>query len=172
MEDTNKITIASCSMCNNALALESIFCENCGYPENGSENDIAKFHAKKAMDNNKHVGADKKIKSARNTLYAISGLTFAVGLFLYFQNKDLYLLVTNFSLCIAYLGLAFWSSKKPLMALLIGLLLYLTTITISAIEEPTTLAKGILWKIIIISYLSKGIYSASSVEKVDQSHLK
>jgi len=50
------------------------------------------------------------------------------------------------------------------MALLLGLFLYLTTIIISAVIEPTTLIRGILWKIIIIAYLGKGIYSASSLK--------
>jgi hypothetical protein len=84
---------------------------------------------------------------------------------LFFSMDDVSILITNVVLSIIYLVLAFWSSQKPLMALLLGLLLYLTTIIISAVVDPTTIIKGFLWKILIIAYLGKGIYSASAIRK-------
>ena len=107
----------------------------------------------------------KKINSARNTLYVMAAINFVFGLYFFFTNQDIATLVASMILSIIYLLLAYWSSQKPLMALLLGLLLYLTTIIISAIVDPVTIIQGILWKIVIIAYLGKGIYSASSIKK-------
>jgi len=95
----------------------------------------------------------------------MAGLNFLMGIFIFSSSQDIPTLVASTILCIMYLLLAFWSSKKPLMALLLGLLLYLTTIIISAIVDPATIVKGLLIKIFIIAYLGKGIYSASSLNK-------
>ena len=165
MENNSLTQSLECRLCKTAIDIESVFCSNCGFPEHGTNNEIASYHAKAAMDKNKHMDAGKKIKSARNTLYVMSAITLVFGLFYFFQLQDIAVLVTNIILCIIYLVLAEWTSKKPMMALLLGLLLYLTTIIISAIFEPSTIIKGILWKVIIISYLAKGIYSASSIKK-------
>ena len=88
-----------------------------------------------------------------------------LGFIYFFVDQDIAVLVTNVVLGIIYLVLGSWTSKKPLVAILLGLLLYLTTIIISAIFEPSTIIKGIIFKIIIIAYLAKGVYSASSIKK-------
>ena len=157
-----------CSFCNESIEFESVFCTSCGYPENDTEKDVSVFYARRAVQKNKNNDAEEKIKSARTTLYVIAGAALVFGLIFYFNDKDLFALATNFVLFFLYLVLASWSSKKPLMALLLGLLLYITTVLISAIVDPTTLVKGILWKVIIVSYLGKGIYSASSIKEVKQ----
>ncbi len=168
MEEITESTSQDCSFCKEKMAMESVFCQDCGFPENGTEKEVAVFYGNRAMQKNKNVGAEGKIKSARNTLYVIAGIILAAGLFRYFINKDIFALSTNFALSFIYLLLASWTSKKPLMAILLGLLLYITTIIISAILEPATLVSGILWKVIIISYLAKGVYSASSIKEVQQ----
>ena len=172
MEEENIIESNFCSFCKESIESESVFCLNCGYPENGTEKDVAQFYGRRAMQKNKNIDAEEKIKSARTTLYVIAGATLVFGLIFYFSNKDLFTLATNFVVFFIYLLLASWSTKKPLMALLLGLLLYLTTIILSAIVDPSSLVRGVLWKVIIIFYLGKGIYSASSIKDVKPSTIK
>jgi len=164
MEENIKISLLQCSFCQTTIETENVFCINCGFPQNGTEKDKAVFHAKNVMEKNKNMDADKKIKSARNILYVIAGLSFVFGIILYYSSNEISILLANGILSIIYIILGSWSIKKPLMALLLGLFLYLTTIIISAVIEPTNLIRGILWKIIIIAYLGKGIYSASSLK--------
>jgi len=133
----------SCSKCDTPISLETIFCAECGYPENGTEQDVAKFHANNVMQKNQHMDADKKIKSARNVLYVMAGIFLLVGFFNFFNDQDAAVLVSS---------------------VIIGVI-YLTTIIISAIFEPATILKGIIFKILIIAYLGKGVYSASSIKK-------
>ena len=165
MEETIETPSLQCSFCQITIETENVFCTNCGFPENGTDKDKAVFHAKNVMKKNKNMDADKKIKTARNTLYVMAGISLVFGLILYYSSEEISILLTNGILAIIYIVLGSWSTKNPLMALLLGLLLYLTTIIISAVIEPTTLIKGILWKIIIVAYLGKGIYSASSIKK-------
>jgi len=155
MEENTEGILQECSFCKEKMEPESVFCQHCGFPENGTEKEVAVFYGKRAMQKNKNIGAEGKIKSARNTLYVIAGVILVVGLIAYLSNKDLFALGTNFALSFIYLLLASWTSKKPLMAILLGLLLYVTTIIISAI---------------LVSYLAKGVYSASSIKEVQQSN--
>ena len=167
MEELNAVQASesSCTICKTPMQSLNVFCPECGFPENGTDKDVAQFHARNAMQKNQHMDADKKIKSARNVLYVMAGITVLFGVFYFFMGQDIAVLVTNVVLGIIYLLLGSWTSKKPLAAILLGLLLYLTTIIISAILDPATLIKGVIFKIIIIAYLAKGVYSASSIKK-------
>ena len=49
--------------------------------------DVAQFHAKNAMKKNQHMDADKKIKSARNTLYVMAGITIVFATITFFYKS-------------------------------------------------------------------------------------
>ena len=68
-----------CSLCNSLIDDESVYCSECGYPEKGTEKEVAVFHANKVMEKNKNFDAAKKIKSARNVLYVMAGISFLSG---------------------------------------------------------------------------------------------
>ena len=154
-----------CSQCNLEIVKETKFCANCGFPENGEEKEKAIFHANKVMKKNEVIDNQKKIKSARNTLYWMAGISFVYGLFYFIRIQDSASLIIQTIISMVYLVLAYWSQKKPFAALLSGLLLYLTIIATLAIVEPTSISSGIIFKIIIITFLSKGVYSASQSAK-------
>lgn len=67
------------------------------------------------------------------------------------------LLIVNISLSVIYFGLWFWAKKNPYAAALVALLLFLTVIVISAVYEPSTLAQGVLVKILFIAALVKAV---------------
>lgn len=154
----------TCSNCSNTIEQSALFCNNCGFPENGTSQEKTKYHANKVMKKNKHFDADKKVKSARTTLYVIAGITLLTGFFYYAMEQDIALLVVNIVLSIIYGILGYWSSSKPLAALLSALLLFVTIIVINAIVDLTTIYQGIIMKIIVLSYLGKGLYSAKAAQ--------
>ena len=160
-----EINEPACFFCKTPMKSEDVFCPECGFPENGTDKEKAQFHARNAMERNKHMDADKKIRSARNVLYVMAGIVLVFGFIAFFIDQDMGVLITNAILGIIYLVLGSWTSKKPMMAILLGLLLYLTTIIISAIFDPSTIIRGIIFKVFIIAYLAKGVYSASSIKK-------
>ncbi|CAM1362024.1 conserved membrane hypothetical protein [Tenacibaculum sediminilitoris] len=166
MENKIEKDVMNCSFCKEQIEKDVVFCSNCGHPENGTDKERAQFFAKRAMEKSKNIGAGEKIKSARNTLFVLCGIMIVYGFIYYFSTKSILDLGVNFFVALIYLALAFWSEKKPFIALLSGLLLYLTLIIISAIIDPTSIVKGILWKFLIISYIGKGLYSAFDLQKV------
>ena len=160
--DVNEL---ACYVCKTPMNADEVYCPECGYPEKGTDKEKAQFHARNAMQKNQHMDADQKIKSARNVLYVIAGIILVFGFISFFSDQDVAVLVTNVILGAIYLVLGSWTSKKPMVAILLGLLLYLTTIIISAIFDPSTIIRGVIFKILIIAYLAKGLYSASSIKK-------
>jgi len=70
---------SSCSICKTPMQSENVFCPECGFPENGTDKDVAQFHARNAMQKNQNMDADKKIRSARNVLYVMAGITLVFG---------------------------------------------------------------------------------------------
>ena len=153
-----------CSHCQKEVEVADIFCGHCGYPQNGTQEQQSKFYGQLAIKNARNEDAHDKVKSARNTLFVLSGIIAVFGFVQYLNHQDIVTLGIDFGISLIFLGLAFWTESKPLMAVLIGLLLYLTMIVINAIIEPISLFKGIIWKVIIISFLGKGLYSASSIK--------
>ncbi|CAN5922722.1 hypothetical protein BH11GEM2_BH11GEM2_36940 [soil metagenome] len=67
------------------------------------------------------------------------------------------LLVINIALAVIYFGLWFWAKSNPYAASLVALLLFFTVIVISAVYEPSTLAQGILVKILFTGALLKAV---------------
>lgn len=109
-------------------------------------------------------GYDKHIKNARNTLFVLAGLTLILNLWVLLPiDGDLAKMI---SLCIIagvcglFLGLAFWTKKRPYTAILIALIVYSVLIILGWILEPTSIIKGILFKIAIIVLLVRGLRNA------------
>ncbi len=74
-------------------------------------------------------------------------------------------LVINLVLAVIFVGLGLWSRRAALPALLTAATIYAAVIVISAIADPTTIAQGIIMKIIIIGALARGIQAASAAKK-------
>ena len=149
-----------CTHCLKTIPEENKFCEHCGYPQNGTVSEKSKFHSERILSNSKSKEAPRLIRKARNTLFFISGIAFLVGIYYHFAQDDTATFISSTILAGAYLILAFWSQKKPLVSLVLALLLFLTNIVINGIIDTSTIYSGILFKGIIIFFLAKGINSA------------
>ncbi len=159
MEDL-LIAPKTCSQCNSEIQLVQKYCNDCGYPEGGTEQEQSGFHAKQVIKKREQAEASSQIKKARNSIFVVAAIAFLSGIYYYFKLEDSSILIVNTILSLCYLLLGFWSQKRPLVALILALLVYLTTIVINGLLDPTTIYKGILIKIFILGYLSKGINSA------------
>jgi len=157
--------VLQCSQCQTPISSDHKFCVNCGFPERGSDREKSGFHANRVLNARRSQMAKKEIKSGRNSLLIIAGLSFLFGIGYFFLHDDTATLIASGILTIVYLGLAYWSQQRPLIALVLGLLVYLTTIVINAIVDPETIYKGIIVKVLIIVFLSKGINSALQLRK-------
>ena len=80
------------------------------------------------------------------------------------------LLITNAVVAIIFLLLGYWSEKKPLAAIISGMTLYILVQILAAIDDPLSILKGIIFKVIVISYLIKGLLSALEAEKIKKQY--
>ncbi|MFT4848517.1 MAG: hypothetical protein ACI83B_001048 [Sediminicola sp.] len=157
-----------CTHCKTKIQFEQKFCVNCGFPQGGSKEDQSMFHAQRVIDYSKTSEAPKLIRKARNTLFIIAGFSFSIGLFYFFYRDDSATLISSSILAIIYLILGYWSQRKPLVALILALLVFLTTVVLNALLDPAVIARGLLLKAVIVFFLIRGINSALHIHKSRQ----
>lgn len=118
-------------------------------------------------------GYDKHIRQARNAIFWVAGLlTFNVGvLYLTTEAYSEYIWIDLliYGLFIgAFVFLGFFTKKKPYTAIIIALILYTLFIVMNAVLDPTTILKGILFKIITYVFLIKGINDAKEAQEMQK----
>ncbi len=109
---------------------------------------------------------ESKVKNAKMWLFIVGGFTIALALFYFFFRYDRLNVLSTVIDCtigLVYIGLAFFVNKKPYTAVLVGLILYISTIVLTGVFDPTTLMSGWLFKIIIIAALVSGLKAAKQV---------
>lgn len=162
--------VTNCKCCNASVQENDQFCQSCGFPLKGTQEEQDNFIYNRNYKHLELEGLNKKIKSAGTTLYVLSGLFIVYGLIMFAVNSgndsSSPLLITNGILSIIFLLLGFWSKSKPVAAIISGLSLYALIQILNVIVEPTSILKGIIIKIAIIAYLIKGLQSAFEAEKI------
>lgn len=74
------------------------------------------------------------------------------------------------ALGLGFVGLAVWARKAPLPASVTALSIYLTVVLINAALDPSTLAQGIIIKIIIILALARAIQAGLKYREIMRSN--
>ena len=151
---------SKCSNCTKSIQKEETFCGNCGFPENGSEQEKKKFNYSKKLKQDVIDNAKKKLKSVKILLYVMAGINFFSGLYYLSQPSATAEVIASIFATIIFIGCAIWVNKSPLVAVLSAFGFWLLIQILSAILEPTTLFQGLILKIIFISIFIKGIKSA------------
>ena len=171
MEDNLAINApVFCGSCNTQTNNADAFCDNCGYPLKGTQEEQNAFISDRTYKEIDLEDYNKKIRSAGVALYWIAGLCFVSGVIVYAIDKDestrTGLLIINTILTMIFVFLGAWSKKKPLAAIISGATLYGILLILYAIDNPISIISGIWVKIIIIGALIKGIKSAIDAEKL------
>lgn len=160
----------SCRSCENYIDGDESYCVHCGFPLKGSEEEQTQF-----MHNKTYMEMDlqtmyRKIKSAATTLYVLAVLSAIAGAVLYGtqseEDNPAAILVVYIILSAIYAALAVWTKQQPLTAIISGLVLFVIVQLLSMVEEPGSIVKGIIFKIIIVGYLVKGIRSATEANRI------
>lgn len=172
MEDTTStIPLAKCPVCRKEVAQEDVFCNNCGYPRKGSEQEQRKFLLKRNTQKSQLESADKKLWQATNTLFIVGALIGVLALgncFLSFTplRGNYSQLISQLALSFTFIGLGFWCKKKPFPAILSGFSLYLLVQILYSITDPAFIFNWIVLKLFIIGFLANGIRAVLVAEKV------
>ena len=160
-----ELAIINCSKCSSPVAEHDKFCNECGFPENGSqkEKELYDYRIKLKMDVVEE--AQKKLKNVKVLLYVIAGLNFAIGA--YFVTTDTNIadgLFNMFSAAI-YLACVIWVNKQPLTGVLAAFVFWIVTQLLLVLVDPALLFNGIILKAVFIGIFIKGISSANDVKK-------
>jgi len=75
------------------------------------------------------------------------------------------MVIPNLVLAVVFLALGGYTHKKPLACIISGLSLYIIVLILFFIDNPASLAYGVIVKIVII-----GIKSAIEIEKIKKEH--
>ena len=111
----------------------------------------------------------KHVSNARTALFVIAGLMVLSGIISSFMQPSEFLLDIWIEVLIiggTFLVLAMIAEKKPYNALIAALVIYILYIVLYVIIDPSTIFRGIILKIIVISYLIKGIINAGEIRDI------
>jgi hypothetical protein len=119
------------------------------------------------------IGYDKHIRQARNTLFIAAGILFINAIIFFAKYPlDIEVMWLDYLLWTIYIGgfiaLGFYSNKKPYTAIIGGLILMIAFIVINALIEPMTILSGIIFKIAVFVYLTKGLNDAKYAQQVKE----
>jgi len=118
-------------------------------------------------------GYDKHIRQARNAIFTVAGLLLVNLAILYntvpagYEYIWLDFLIWG-AFITGFIFLGFYTKKKPYYAIVGALCLYAAFIILNAVFDLSTLYKGVLFKIIIIVILVKGINDAKEAQELQK----
>ncbi len=118
-------------------------------------------------------GYDKHIRQARNAIFFVAGLLFVNLLMLSgtvaagYEYMWVDFIIWGVFIA-GFIFLGFYTKKKPYYAIVGALCLYAVFIILNAALDITTLFKGIIFKIIIIVLLVKGINDAKEAQELQK----
>ncbi len=166
-----EIVISDMSVCyyckSTGLKEEDKFCPHCGFPQQGSQSEMQGFVARlkekrKLLDEQR-----KQIKSARSYLYLLGAINLIFGVISSVNEPNqMAIIIASAIIAGIYFGLAIWCNTNPFAAILSGFFIYIVLIVINGIVDPTTLYKGIVLRIVIISSFYYGYKAVKNSERL------
>ena len=162
----------NCPHCSAGNQSGSKFCESCGkaLPEAApSGPTVVNPYQAATTSAGQSVQSDelkKRSNSAFGALLAVGIMQVVFGVIMYMMLKDdprvdpdaaNILLATVIGVGVLFFGLAFWARVNPLPAAIVGLVLFVSLHLWEAVADPTSIARGIIFKVIIIVVLVKAI---------------
>lgn len=162
-EEIENVDAPLCRCCQEPYKLGDDFCNNCGFPFNGTEKEQGQYIGKFLVGVHNETEGQRNVKRTRNALFIIAGILMVGGLMTSEQgNEGAIILVGNTVLAFIFLMIAMWSDKSPFNAYLTGLLIFLSAQVIGLIISPASIFSGLILKMIIISFLISGLVGAAS----------
>ncbi len=107
----------------------------------------------------------KKVKHGRSAIIWLIVLQ-AIGGFIQIlaYDFDIQVVVVNSVVVLGMIGLYFYSLHSPYPAFIITLICLFVLTALLTIENPMSIIKGILWKLIVVYFLVVGLEPASDIK--------
>ncbi|HTL10505.1 MAG TPA: hypothetical protein VL307_19655 [Chitinophagaceae bacterium] len=159
-----------CRSCRAYARVTDNYCMDCGFPLRGTPEEQRDFIEIRRGHEMEMDLLRSKIVAARNTLFVLGGFFLVYGLmtpaFKRADENTAAILVSNLSVALMFVLLGVWASTKPVASIVSGMVLYLLLQLINFLASPSAIFHGIILKIIIASFLVKGLRSAWTAEKL------
>lgn len=149
-----------CNCCHSLCKESDKFCGNCGYPLHASPEEQKRFSMNFTTHNDDVRIVKDRIREARLILFIIATFTFIQSLLIFINDANISVFAINLILVCVYIYLGVWAKEKAFAAILIGGLIYITFMLLSAFIDPSTIAKGLVIKILFIAALIRTAYGA------------
>ena len=161
-----KNALLICENCEIEISQVQITCENCGYPLAGTKKEKYLFLKQQITHKSAIKHAGKLQRRSSYILYIIGAFQIITAGLNYSNYK-----VREEFIIYAFLGLifmifGFFSSKKPLVFISLGLALILFLYVVDFIMDSSSIFRGILWKIVIVSTLSYALITSFREQKI------
>lgn len=145
---------------------ETAVCTVCNYPIKGTEKEQATFIAKQVIQKSDVEESVERLKKSRTILFVIAAFYIIVPFTPLMNTTSNFDLIFSIVLGLIFLGFAFLTYKKPLIALGIPLAITVVYYLALLLINPIYLWSGILWKVIILVGLSYGFFSVKKSNKI------
>jgi RNA polymerase subunit RPABC4/transcription elongation factor Spt4 len=155
-----------CKNCKTDTPAEIPVCTVCNYPIIGTEKEQAYFIAMQVIQKSDVEESIERLKKSRMVLFAI-GAFYIVVPFTPLMKTELSM-ATMFSIILGlvFVGFAFLTYKKPVMALGIPLGITVLYYLILLLVNPMYFWTGILWKLLVLMGLGYGFFSVKKSKKI------
>lgn len=157
--------VINCSKCTTVLGENDKFCNSCGFPERGTEEDQKKYNYRIKIKKDVIEDAQKKLKNVRGVLYFIIGINVLVGIYYLTNDLTFYDGLGSLIAAVIFTGCLIWVNKQALTGILAAFVFWIVLQLLAIIVDPSTIIQGLLLKIIIVGVFIKGIISARDLKK-------
>ncbi len=144
----------TCQRCTHQNPDASRFCEACGVTLHDPA--VAEQHADE-IEASFRLDQVKKARTAFIVVAVLQVVAGFLGSAMAGPDEAGLILVSELILATVFFGLAFWASKQPFAAAIVGLFLYAGLHLLAAIGDPSTIYKGIIIKVIVVGMLVRAI---------------
>ncbi|MCG9911598.1 MAG: hypothetical protein MH137_09895 [Flavobacteriales bacterium] len=160
---------SECFICKrNGLTPEEYYCAECGFPQNGTHDEMKAFYIDYVNKNQDFNESVKNLKATSTTLFVIAALTFLGALIQFTMSGPLEGIIVSV-LAVIFVGLGLWAQSKPAPAAISGLVIYVSVVILDLVvglsEGDASGLKGMAIKVVIIIFLIRGVMGALKAEK-------
>ncbi len=152
--------ILYCENCNAEVSPVEVHCERCGFPLAGTEKEKAIFIGRQTVDQSTLSEASQYQKRSSIILYIVGGLQIFAGILSYMNNEFMLELLIYLFIGLAFIVFGILARKKPVLFIGLGLSFLLGLYIMDVIYDPSTLGRGIIWKMILVGTLVYGLISS------------
>jgi len=159
-------TVLKCDNCKIPISPVQISCTYCGYPLAGNQKEKTAFIKQQIRDKTTLRRAGKYQRRSSYILYIIGAFQIVTGGLNYHNYKAREEFIVYAFIGLLFMVFGYFSSKKPLLFISLGLGLTLLMYVVNFILNPASITQGILWKLVIVGNLSYTLISSYQEFKI------